>query len=232
MVVRYGRDMIETYATSAELAAAAAAAATGALEAALDERGAASLVGTGGRSPAPVYDLMAQAKLDWRRIAVTLSDDRFVPVDSPDSNERLLRERLLTGPAAAARFVPISTAADSVEAAAEKVEADVRAMAPYDVMLLGMGEDGHVASLIPGSPVLDLGMDPHGTRFCLGIPAGVGSPPLARVTMTMPALLQARLILVLISGAKKRDIVEKGNGLPVHALLEQAKAPVRVLWTP
>ena len=232
MVLRYGRDMIETYATSAELAAAAAAAATGALEAALDERGAASLVGTGGRSPAPVYDLLAQAKLDWRRIAVTLSDDRFVPVDSPDSNERLLRQRLLTGPAAAARFVPISTAADSVEAAAEKVEADVRAMAPYDVMLLGMGEDGHVASLIPGSPALDLGMDPRGTRFCLGIPAGVGSPPLARVTMTMPALLQARLILVLISGAKKRDIVEKGNGLPVHALLEQAKAPVRVLWTP
>ena len=232
MVLRYGRDMIETYATSAELAAAAAAAATGALEAALDERGAASLVGTGGRSPAPVYDLLAQAKLDWRRIAVTLSDDRFVPVDSPDSNERLLRERLLTGPAAAARFVPISTAADSVEAAAEKVEADVRAMAPYDVMLLGMGEDGHVASLIPGSPALDLGMDPRGTRFCLGIPAGVGSPPVARVTMTMPALLQARLILVLISGAKKRDIVEKGNGLPVHALLRQAQAPVRVLWNP
>ena len=232
MVLRYGRDMIETYATSAELAAAAAAAATGALEAALDERGAASLVGTGGRSPAPVYDLLAQAKLDWRRIAVTLSDDRFVPVDSPDSNERLLRQRLLTGPAAAARFVPISTAADSVEAAAEKVEADVRAMAPYDVMLLGMGEDGHVASLIPGSPALDLGMDPRGTRFCLGIPAGVGSPPVARVTMTMPALLQARLILVLISGAKKRDIVEKGNGLPVHALLRQAQAPVRVLWNP
>ncbi|CAN7174379.1 6-phosphogluconolactonase [Phenylobacterium sp. LjRoot164] len=224
--------MIESYATSAELAAAAAAATTQALEAALAERGAASLVGTGGRSPAPVYDLLAQAELDWSRIAVTLSDDRFVSAESPDSNERLVRERLLTGSAAAARFVPISTAADSVEAAAGKVEADVRAMAPYDVMLLGMGEDGHVASLIPGSPVLDLGMDPRGPRFCLGIPAGVGSPPIARVTMTMPALLQARLILVLISGAKKRDIVEKGNGLPVHALLRQAKAPVRVLWTP
>lgn len=231
-MLRYGRTMIESYATAAELAAAAAAATTEALAGALAQRGAASLVGTGGRSPAPVYDLLAQAELDWSRIAVTLSDDRFVPVASPDSNERLVRERLLTGPAAAARFVPISVAADSVEAAADKVEADVRAMAPYDVMLLGMGEDGHVASLIPGSPALDLGMDPRGTRFCLGIPAGVGSPPLARVTMTMPALLQARLILVLISGAKKRDIVEKGNGLPVHALLEQAKAPVRVLWTP
>ena len=225
--------MIETYATSADLAQAAAQAVTAALKSALAERGAASLVGTGGRSPAPVYDLLAQARdVDWARVGVTLSDDRFVPISSPDSNERLVRERLLTGPAAAARFVPISVAASSVEAAADKVEADVRAMAPYDVMLLGMGEDGHVASLIPGSPVLDQGMDSAGTRFCLGIPAGVGSPPLARVTMTMPALLQARLILVLIAGEVKKHVVEGRSGLPVHALLDQARAPVRILWTP
>ncbi|WP_374659752.1 6-phosphogluconolactonase [Phenylobacterium sp.] len=225
--------MIETYATSADLAQAAAQAVIAALKSALAERGAASLVGTGGRSPAPVYDLLAQARdVDWARVGVTLSDDRFVPISSPDSNERLVRERLLTDAAAKAVFTPISTAAENVEAAAEKVEVGVRALAPYDVMLLGMGEDGHVASLIPGSPVLDLGMDPAGTRFCLGIPAGVGSPPIARVTMTMPALLQARLILVLISGEKKKHIVEGGSGLPVHALLDQAKAPVRILWTP
>lgn len=225
--------MIETYATSADLAQAAAQAVIAALKSALAERGAASLVGTGGRSPAPVYDLLAKARdVDWARVDVTLSDDRFVPVSSPDSNERLVRERLLTDAAAKAVFTPISTAAENVEAAAEKVEVGVRALAPYDVMLLGMGEDGHVASLIPGSPVLDLGMDPAGTRFCLGIPAGVGSPPIARVTMTMPALLQARLILVLISGEKKKHIVEGGSGLPVHALLDQAKAPVRILWTP
>lgn len=224
--------MIESYATSADLARAAADATLAALASALAERGEASLVGTGGRSPAPVYDLLAQSPLDWARVAVTLSDDRFVPVSSPDSNERLVRERLLTGAAAAARFVPITCEAASVEGAAAQVEQDVRALAPYDVMLLGMGEDGHVASLIPGSPVLDAGMDSAGPRFCLGIPAGVGSPPVARVTMTLPALLQARLILVLISGARKREIVEAGNGLPVHALLEQAKAPVRVLWTP
>ena len=227
-----GRMMIERFATSAELAKAAAAATEAALRQALAQRGAASLVGTGGRSPAPVYDLLAQAQLDWSGVAVTLSDDRFVSIASADSNERLVRERLLVGRAAKARFVPITCAAPSVEDAAAQVEQDVRAMAPYDVMLLGMGDDGHVASLIPGSPVLDQGMDPAGTRFCLGIPAGVGSPPLARVTKTMPALLQAALILVLISGEKKREIVETGNGLPVHALLEQAKAPVRVLWTP
>lgn len=224
--------MIESFATSADLARAAADATAAALGQALAQRGSASLVGTGGRSPAPVYDLLSATPLDWGKVAVTLSDDRFVPITSPDSNEKLVRERLLVGAAASARFVPITCAAASVEEAAAQVEEDVRALAPYDVLLLGMGEDGHVASLIPGAPVLDQGMDPAGTRFCLGIPAGVGSPPLARVTMTMPALLQAALILVLISGEKKRAIVDEGNGLPVHALLEQAKAPVRVLWTP
>lgn len=227
-----GRMMIESFATSADLARAAADATAAALGQALAQRGSASLVGTGGRSPAPVYDLLSATPLDWGKVAVTLSDDRFVPITSPDSNEKLVRERLLVGAAASARFVPITCAAASVEEAAAQVEEDVRALAPYDVLLLGMGEDGHVASLIPGAPVLDQGMDPAGTRFCLGIPAGVGSPPLARVTMTMPALLQAALILVLISGEKKRAIVDEGNGLPVHALLEQAKAPVRVLWTP
>ena len=111
--------MIETYATSADLAQAAAQAVTAALKSALAERGAASLVGTGGRSPAPVYDLLAQARdVDWARVGVTLSDDRFVPISSPDSNERLVRERLLTDAAAKAVFTPISTAEENVEPAA------------------------------------------------------------------------------------------------------------------
>jgi 6-phosphogluconolactonase len=224
--------MIDSFETPDDLAGLAADLTTRALSDAVIERGAAVLVGTGGRSPGPVYDRLATSSLDWSKISVTLSDDRFVPADSPESNERLVRERLLSGNAAAAKFVPMSVAAESVEAAAGAVEGAVRALAPFDVMLLGMGEDGHIASLIPGSPVLEAGMDPAGERYCLGVPAGVGSPPLARVTMTMPALLQARLTLILISGEAKRRIVGEGNGLPVHALLEQAKAPVRVLWSP
>ena len=227
-----GREMLETFAHQADLAEAAAAAVQAALSAAIAERGAAVLVATGGRSPAPVYDLLAQAPLDWGSVTVTLSDDRFVAPTSPDSNERLVRERLLVAKAASAQFVPLSFDVANVKEAALRAEPEVKALAPFDVMLLGMGEDGHVASLIPGSSVMDEGMNPAGERFCLGVPAGVGSPPLARVSMTMPALLQARLTLILISGETKREVVENGRGLPVHALLEQAKAPVRVLWTP
>lgn len=224
--------MIESFADEAALAAAAAAATLDALGVALAARGHASLVGTGGRSPAPIYDLLSAADLDWGRVTVSLSDDRFVPVTSPESNARLIHERLLRDRAAAAAFVPLYANAPGPDAAADIAEPHVRALAPFDMLLLGMGEDGHIASLIPGSPVMEAGLDPDGARYVIGIPAGVGSPPIARVSLTLPALLAARTTLILIKGQAKHEIVAHGSGLPVHALIKQAKAPLRVLWTP
>lgn len=224
--------MIETFPDLNAQAQAAATATSHALSEGLAARGHASLIGTGGRSPGPTYDLLARADLDWGRITVSLSDDRFVAAADPDSNERLVRERLLVGPAAAATFQPLRYAVPTPEASAEIAEPHLRALSPYDMLLLGMGEDGHVASLIPGSPVLDAGMDPAADRFVIAVPAGVGKPPLARISLTLAALATARATLILISGEARRAIVERGSGLPVHAVLKQAKAPVRVLWTP
>lgn len=226
---------IEAYKNATGLADAAAAAVTAGLTEGLRQRGRATLVATGGRSPGPVYDRLADDALDWARVVVTLSDERFVPPTSEHSNARLVRERLLTGARARAAFVPLWAAAPSEEAAARAAEPALRAMAPYDVVMLGMGEDGHVASLIPGSPVLPQAMDPASDRVCMGVPAGFGSPPLARITLTLAALLQARAILVLISGAVKRQVLESaaaGADLPVRALLVQGRVPVRVLWSP
>jgi 6-phosphogluconolactonase len=227
--------MIESFKDEAELADAAAAAAAGRLAEGLRRDGRATLVATGGRSPGPAYDRLAAANLDWSRIDVTLSDERFVPPTSPDSNEALVRARLLTGPAGAAAFVPLWSDAASPDAAAALAEPAIGALTPFDVVLLGMGEDGHVASLIPGSPTLAAGMDPEGGRLCLGVPAGVGSPPLPRITLTLAALLQARSILILISGATKRQVIQQaaaGADLPVRALLVQDRVPVRVFWSP
>jgi len=217
--------MPEVFPGSAELADAAADAIEAALQGALDARGHACLVATGGRMPGPVYDRLSQADLDWAKVAVTLSDERQVDADSPNSNARLLRDRLFVGRAARARFLPLT---DYAEPALKK-------LLPFDAVMLGMGEDGHIASLIPGSPVLAEGMDPDGTRLTAESPMGFGSPPVARITLTLAALLQSRAIFLLIAGEAKRQVIaeaEAGADYPVRALLKQDRAPVRILWTP
>jgi len=217
--------MLEVFPGSVQLADAAADAIAAALEGALDARGRACLVATGGRSPGPIYDRLSQVDLDWRKVAVTLSDERQVDADSPNSNARQLRERLFVGAAAAAQFLPLS---DYAEPALSR-------LLPFDAVMLGMGEDGHIASLIPGSPVLDEAMDPDGVRLIAESPQGFGSPPVARITLTLSALLQSRAIFLLIAGEAKRQVIadaQAGADLPVRALLNQDRVPVRLFWAP
>jgi 6-phosphogluconolactonase len=98
-----------------------------------------------------------------------------------------------------------------------------------------MGEDGHVASLIPGSPVMAEAMDPNGKALVAESPEGFGSPPIARITLTLAALLRSRAIFLLIAGDAKRQVVADaiaGADLPVRAILTQDRAPVRIFWTP
>lgn len=224
---------IEIHATRAEAALTAAEAIADWLAAGLEENGQASFVGTGGSSPGPVYDLLSTLPLPWDQIAVTLSDERWVPPTSPDSNERQLRERLMVGAAAAARFVPLWSHAPTAEEAVEAAEAAVAELFPADVVLLGMGEDGHIASLFPGSPVLEEGLDPLGGSFVIAVPAGDPAPAMARLSLTLYALKQAFLILVLVSGEAKRRIIEDRDDLPIHALFRAAgPMPVRVIWSP
>lgn len=227
--------MIERFDTPEALADAAAAATVSALTVGIAARGRGRLVVTGGRSPGAVYDRLATADLDWSAVDITLSDERFVPVTDPASNERLVRSRLLTGQAAAARFTPLMREAPSAAAAADLAEAEVAALAPFDMTLLGMGPDGHVASLIPGAAGLEAAMAPDAARFCLGFDQAIGDPPRPRITLTLAALLQSQAIIILIAGPEKRRVVERalaGADLPVRALLTQARVPVRVLWTP
>jgi 6-phosphogluconolactonase len=218
--------MIETYANGRALAEAAAAGVAAQLRDGLRTHGRAGLVGTGGRSPAPVYDRLRDADLDWARVIVTLSDERCVPADSPDSNARLLGEHLLTAAGAKAHFIPLWPKPDP---------AALEALMPFDAVMLGMGEDGHIASLLPGDPNLERHLDPACDPLLADVPAGLGSPPLPRVSLTLKALTAARAIFLLIAGGAKRDVVERamgGEDLPVRALLRQSGVPVRVLWTP
>jgi 6-phosphogluconolactonase len=217
--------VIETYPSVDALADAAAAAVEAQLMAGLAERGHASLVATGGRSPGPVYDRLALTELDWPHVAVTLSDERQVDADSPNANARLLRERLFVGRAARARFLPLT---DYAEPALTK-------LMPFDAVMLGMGEDGHVASLIPGDPGLARNLDPDNGALIAEVPAGLGAPPVPRITLTLKALLSSRAIFLLIAGGAKRSVIDRalaGADLPVRAILAQQDVPVRVFWSP
>lgn len=226
------RPRIEVYETAEEAALAAAEAIADWLAAGLAENERAVFVGTGGASPGPVYDLLSTLPIPWEQVSVTLSDERWVPPTAPESNERQLRERLMVGEAAAARFVPLWSDAPSAEDAAEAAEIAVEELFPADVVLLGMGEDGHIASLFPGSPVLEDGLDPFGGSLVIAVPAGEPAPTMERISLTLYALRQAFLTLVLVRGEAKRRILEDRDDLPIHALFRATDMPVRVLWSP
>jgi 6-phosphogluconolactonase len=226
------RPEIEAYGTAEEAAMAAAEAIADWLHAGLSENDRASFIGTGGSSPGPVYDLLATLPLPWAQISVTLSDERWVPSTSPDSNARQLRERLLTGEAASARFIPLWSDTPTAEDAAEAAEMALEDLFPADVILLGMGEDGHVASLFPGSPVLEEGLDPFGGSLVIAVPTGDPAPTVERISLTLYALKQSFLTVVLIRGEAKRRIIEERDGLPIHALFSASDMPVRVIWSP
>jgi 6-phosphogluconolactonase len=103
---------------------------------------------------------------------------------------------------------------------------------PADVILLGMGEDGHIASLFPGSPVLEEGLDPFGGSLVIAVPTGDPAPMVERISLTLYALKQSFLTVVLIRGEAKRRIIEERDGLPIHALFRASDMPVRVIWSP
>jgi 6-phosphogluconolactonase len=200
------------------------------LRGAVQLNGKASFVATGGSTPAACYALLAKEALDWRKISITLSDERWVDVKSDQSNERMLHQTLLTGDAAYARFTPLKGRRGGVEDGAKTAERAIAGMLPFDVTLLGMGDDGHIASLFPGSSALTEGLDPNSDRLAVGVAPGAPAPDLPRVSLTLAALLQSRQIVLLITGEAKRAIIASPEGKPVGALLANAKTPVRIFW--
>jgi 6-phosphogluconolactonase len=204
---------------------------------AIATRGLASLVVSGGRSPVKLFEQLRTQTIEWSRVCVALADERWVAPTDADSNEKLVREALLQGKAAAARFLGLKNAAPSPDLGAVSAwETFARIPRPFDVTLLGMGDDGHTASLFPGSPNLRSALNPAAAAGCVGMWAP--SAPQPRLSLNVSALLDSRHILILIAGESKlRAYLAAGaagpmEDMPVRAVLRQQRAPVEVIWAP
>lgn len=228
---------VQSFDRGADWAAACAERLTGALARALAATGRATFAGSGGSTPGPIYRRMAEAPLDWSRIVATLIDERYVPESDDRSNARLLKQTLLTGPAAAARFVPLYHPAVTVDRAAALATAALRPEGRLDAVLLGMGEDGHICSIFPGSPTLKTLLTPGLAPAVLGVPAGRegAAPALERLSINLPYLMQAGRVVLALTGARKRAVLEEQAAgdptvTPIAALMTH-EVPLEILWT-
>ncbi len=191
----------------------------------LRAQGRATLSVPGGTTPGPVFDTLSGADLDWANVAVVLNDERWVPEDSPRSNTRLLRERLLVGRAAAATLLPLRMDAPVPEDGLEALSAGLVPHLPLSVLLLGMGEDMHTASLFPGADHLEAALRPDAPPLMAMRAEAAGEP---RITLTAPVLQDALRVHVLITGPAKRAALERAVKLspreaPIACVLDQAQ---------
>lgn len=216
--------------------AAIAAHVADALRAAIAARGQASLAVSGGKSPIPLFEALREQDLDWSRVSIVLVDERIVPRDHAASNTALVARHLLQGKAAAARFVgffgelPTQFNAEVLDALVQGATERIADLPwPLDVAVLGMGEDAHTASLFPGAPG-------YARAIATDAPLAWVVPdtaPHARLSFTLHALLEARELLLSISGETKlavyRRAAQKADpALPISLVLNQTQTPVHV----
>ncbi len=210
----------------AQLAITLADAVANNLRAALEVRDTATLAVSGGSTPRPFFEALSEADIDWAQVIVTLVDERWVEESHPDSNARLVRTWLLKGAASTAQFVSLKLPGSDPFAAEALCESSLASFEYPDVVVLGMGTDGHTASFFPGATTLAEALDPTSTRLCLAV-----RPPTAphdRMTLSVATILRASHIYLHVTGDEKRDIllrIESGEDgdLPINAVLGRRK---------
>lgn len=183
----------------------------------------------GGTTPGPMFEALCAAQLDWDRVDVMLTDERWVDADDPRSNARLLRETLLVDRAAGANFVPFFMQGETPASAAPRLTEAIGGCLPVSVLLLGMGDDMHTASLFPRADGLLAALDAHAPPVVPIIQPGTGEP---RVTLTAPVLTGAISSHVLIAGATKREALERARHCaPEEAPIQLVLSRATIHWS-
>lgn len=195
----------------------------------------ASLAVSGGSTPVAFFGALRQLSLDWSRVDVTLADERWVAEDHEASNTRLVREHLLRDKAAAARFFPLKQSQSSAREGQSACETVLAGMKwPLDVLVLGMGNDGHTASLFPDAPELPRALDRRNPDRSIAM-----SPPSQaqeRISLTAPVLGQARLVFLHIRGEDKlltlRQALARPDQVSDMPIRQFLRPGLQVFWSP
>jgi len=189
----------------------------------IDKNGSASFVVSGGSSPVKIFNDLSKSDLDWSKVSVTLVDDRVVSSEHSDSNEKLLKENLFINNASAAKFISLKSDSEEV----------MNINRPFDIMLLGMGEDGHFASLFPelvdNSNYFDLSANPE-----IIFTEPMGNPCHKRVSMNLSMIMKSKKIILLVSSSAKSILVDQAlenKYLPIHFLLNQQTKDIEIIKT-
>lgn len=217
--------------TRAELASVLAADIARRLAATIETDGDATLAVSGGSTPGLLFDALSTCDIDWPLVVVTLVDERFVPDTSDRSNAALVRARLLKNKAAAARFLPLYRDGKTPDECAEDAGKALAKHVP-DVVILGMGNDGHTASFFPDARELEKLLDPNSSLLIA--PVHAQSAVETRLTLTLPPIADAPFVALHIEGAEKAATLaralEDGSQLPIRRVMDAAQRPVEIFW--
>ena len=204
----------------------------------INKKGKASLAVSGGSTPVELFEHLSEMDIPWDRVFVFPVDERWVEPIDPDSNERLVRDHLLKNRAAAATFIGMKNSAPTAGEGEKQCERRLSQVPlPFDVLVLGMGSDGHTASLFPGAEKLPAATDMNSGRTCMAL--APLTAPHERMSLTLPVILSAETIFLHIQGQEKMDVLNEAlkedepvEDMPIRFVLRNGKKPVLIYWAP
>lgn len=199
-----------------------------------------SFIVPGGSTPAPAFEQLSKSDIDWQRVFIAQSDERWLDRDHAQSNQRLTEENLLINNAKEANYVAMKNQADTAVLGMQECNDKYESLSsPFSLTMLGMGLDGHFASLFPGSKNIELNMDLSNQQTCVSIDANgcevAGNFP-ERMSLTLSAILNSKIIILLIIGSQKMEVIERATKdntpllTPISALVNQQRTPVEIYW--
>jgi 6-phosphogluconolactonase len=226
------------YDDAAEMAAAVAGDIGFIIESAVEARGGAVIALAGGKTPIPIYEKLSSAKLDWKRVTIIPGDERIVPLGDPLSNVTAIAKIFLPKGARVMPIVP--NAMPDYKAAGGSADALMQDLHwPLDLCLLGVGNDGHTASIFPGPDFVEALTGPKERRALGVMPDPMpAEAPVPRVTLSLAAITSARALLIAATGKAKRDVIETAikqgtsSPYPIGRVLAGAELPVDIHWAP